>query len=81
MDLMTRKLKRFALESVLVPRARPALDPDFSLPNNADQEVKKRSGNEGVQLGYRQTQSRSRKRPSDGWAGKAMNFYSHSDGG
>ena len=29
----------------------------------------------------RQTQSRSRKRPSDGWAGKAMNFYSHSDGG
>ena len=62
MDLMTRKLKRFALESVLVPRARPALDPDFSLPNNADQEVKKRSGNEGVQLGYRQTQAANGKR-------------------
>jgi len=29
----------------------------------------------------RQTQSRSRKRSSDGWAGQVMNFYSHSDGG
>jgi len=32
MDLMTRKLKRFALESVLVPRAQLAPDPDFSGP-------------------------------------------------
>src|SRR6516165_3267487 len=30
MGLMTRKLKRFALESVLAPRAQPAPDPDFS---------------------------------------------------